>query len=122
MTRGWRTWVAWWDRRESPMALAIVRILVGACVVVDMANTLVRGLVTPLYSTAGYANVYHGWSRALGDDPGPLLFAIVFGAAIAMTLGAATRVACVVFAIAGAQLAYLAPARAHEACERSHHG
>ena len=72
-------------------------------------NPRLRGLVTPLYSTAGYATVYHGWSRALGDDPGPLLFAIVFGAAIAMTLGVATRVACVVFAIAGAQLAYIAP-------------
>ncbi len=105
----WRAWVALWDRRESPTALAMVRILVSACVVADTSHTLARGLVTPLYSTAGYANVYDGWSRVLGADPGPLLFAIVFGAAIAMMLGVATRVACVVFAIAGAQLAYIAP-------------
>ena len=110
MTRAWDAWVALWDRREPATALALVRILVGACVVGDMLNTLARGLVTPLYSTAGYATTYAaGWSTALGDDPGPLLFAIVLGAAIAMTIGAATRVACAVFAIAGAQLAYLAP-------------
>ncbi len=105
----WAAWVALWDRREAPTALAMVRILVGACIVADMLGTLARGLVTPLYSTAGYANVYAGWGRVLGDDPGPVLFAIVLGAAIAMTLGAATRVACVVFAVASAQLAYIAP-------------
>jgi hypothetical protein len=105
----WGAWVAFWDRRESPTGLALVRILVGACVVGDLVNTLARGLVTPLYSTAGYANVHEGWGRVLGDDPGPVLFAIVLGAAIAMTIGAATRVAGVVFALAGAQLAHVAP-------------
>ncbi|MFN0250715.1 MAG: HTTM domain-containing protein [Kofleriaceae bacterium] len=109
MSGVWVAWVAFWDRRESPTALALVRILVGVSVVGDLANTLARGLVTPLYSTAGYANAYGGWGRVLGDDPGPVLFAIVLGAAIAMTLGAATRVACIVFALAGAQLAYIAP-------------
>ncbi len=105
----WSAWVAWWDRRESPTALATVRILVSACVVGDMLNTIALGLVTPLYSRAGYANTYDGWSRYLGDDPGPVLFAIVLGAAIAMMLGVATRVACVVFVLASAQLGYLAP-------------
>src|SRR4051812_34154574 len=87
----WGAWVAFWDRRESPHGLAMVRILLGACLVGDLVNTWARGLVSALYSTAGYANIYAtGWSRALGDDPGPIVFAIAFAAAIAMVLGVAT--------------------------------
>lgn len=109
MTRAWAAWVALWDRRESPAGLALVRILLGACVVADLVHTWALGLVTPLYSTAGYGVASAGWSRVLGDDPGPALFAIVLGCAIAMTLGAATRIACIGLALAGAQLAYIAP-------------
>jgi hypothetical protein len=106
----WGAWVALWDRRESPHGLAMVRILLGACLVGDLVNTWARGLVSALYSTAGYANLYAtGWSRALGDDPGPIVFAIAFVAAIAMMLGVATRVSCVVFALASAQLGWIAP-------------
>lgn len=107
---GWDGWVALWDRREPATALALVRIFVGLCIVGDLLTIARLGLVDVLYSTDGYAVRYSGWGRTVfGDDPGPALFAVTLGAAIAMTLGATTRVACVVYAVAAAQLAYHAP-------------
>ena len=40
----WRAWVELWDRREPPTALALVRILVGACVLADLLY-VVPGIV-----------------------------------------------------------------------------
>ena len=106
----WHAWVALWDRREPATALALVRIGVGLCLVYDLITTWRLDLIGPLYSVDGYAVAHDGWARTLlGHDPGPTLWAIALGAAACIAVGAGTRVACVVFAVVGAQLGYHAP-------------
>lgn len=117
----WTAWVALWDRREPATALALVRVLVGACLVADLAPLWRLGLVDALYGAAGYGTAAdHGTEAGrapdagvvvdlLGADPGPVLYAIALACAVGLLIGAATRVSAVGYALAAAQLAALAP-------------
>lgn len=101
----WRAWVALWDRREAPTALALVRIGVGLVLVVDLVNLRRLGLITPMFSAPpdGYA--------LLGSDASAaftLTLAAVI-AAVCIVLGLATRLACISFVLISAQLAHIAP-------------
>lgn len=110
----WRAWVALWDRREAPTALALVRIGVGLVLLVDLVNLGRLGLITPMFAASpdGYAVTTDGWAPALlGSDAGAaftLTLAAVI-AAVCIVLGVATRVACVAFVLVSAQLAHIAP-------------
>jgi hypothetical protein len=110
----WRAWVALWDRRESPTALALVRIGVGLVLLVDLIQLGRLGLITPMFAAPpeGYAVASDGWAPALlGSDPSAaftLTLAAVI-AAVCIVLGLATRAACLAFVLVSVQLAQLAP-------------
>ncbi|MGE0870268.1 MAG: HTTM domain-containing protein [Kofleriaceae bacterium] len=114
MRRLWNAWVALWDRRESPAALAAVRIALGVVLLYDLLSIAWLGLITPLFALPpdGFAMPHTGWAADwLGTGP-HAAFALWLAATIAagcLVVGAATRVACVVFVLVSAQLAYTAP-------------
>ena len=105
--RAWRAWVALMDRREPPTQLALVRIGLGLVACLELVHVRLAGLVDPLFSRwpDGYATGYAPWFGISG----PMYWWIATIAAAAIALGAATRVACIVFLIASAQLGHLAP-------------
>lgn len=110
MMRLWRSWVALLDRRESPTALALVRIACAAVLLCDQLWVAHVGLVEPMWTPGptGFATGFIGWSQTLGLDAWGL-WAIVVGALACAMVGLGTRVACVVFVLASAQQAALAP-------------
>jgi hypothetical protein len=92
------------DKREPATALALVRIGLAVVLLVDYLNVWRLGLVGPLWSRSpdGFA-IGHAVM-------GPIaLWAIAVVALVAIAVGAATRVACVAFVLASAQLATLTP-------------
>lgn len=115
MSRRWRAWVALWDRREPPTALALVRILVGVCVLGDLLQVRGLGLAgvlwTPPPDGLGYGVHDLPWSvRWLGAaDAGVLMWWMTTIAAAAFAAGLATRAAGVALALGSAQLAVLLP-------------
>ncbi|CAN5784861.1 hypothetical protein BH11MYX2_BH11MYX2_38100 [soil metagenome] len=115
MKRWWDTWVALWDRREPATAMAIVRILVGICLVCDIANSYHGGVVDAVFSSsAGYARHADGWATwFFGADPGPLLVNISMVLAVCILLGIATPIALVGYSLVGAQLADIGPYSDH---------
>lgn len=100
----WRAWVELLDREEPATALALVRILLACVLLVDFVQLKLAGLVGPLYSHPpdGFA-----WGDAWLS--GDAAWALVVVALTALVLGAATRVACVVFVIGSAALSHLTP-------------
>ena len=110
MKRWWTTWVDFWDRREDAAALALVRIFVGLVLVVDYLDVYRLDLVDALYAPppTGMGYDYGGWAHAIGLSP-HALFLIALLAAIGITLGAATRVSCIVLLLVSAQLGHMSP-------------
>ncbi len=115
MIRLVRAWIALWDRREPPTALAAVRIAVAVVLLYDYAVVWRLDLIEALwaqqpdgYATGGWAR----WSaRWLGVDGGSALAlwgAGVIGLVCVIT-GTLTRVACVVVVLVSAQLAHRSP-------------
>lgn len=104
----WEAWVELWDRREDAAALALVRIFVGLVLVYDLVDVWRLGLVEVLWSVPpdGLGVAYDGWGQALGPH-GLWLVALLAAAGIAT--GTATRVSCVVFVLASAQLGHMSP-------------
>jgi hypothetical protein len=49
MVRGWRDWVAFWDEREHPISLSLVRFLLGMCWFYDFFLIWRLDLVIPLF-------------------------------------------------------------------------
>lgn len=112
MKRLWRSWVELWDREESPAALAIVRILVGVCLVADLLDLASLGIVGPMFSAApdGYAMPETDLARTLVEHGlGPTVWLVALIAAFCVAFGFATRVACVLQILASAQLAHICP-------------
>jgi len=110
----WRAWVALWDRREAPTALALVRIGVGLVLLADLVNLGRLGLVTPMFAGPpdGYAVAFDGWAPLVLGSGAGAAFALTLAAVVAavcIVLGLATRVACVGFMLVSAQLAHIAP-------------
>jgi hypothetical protein len=111
-------WVAFWDRREAPSALALVRILVGAALFFDLVVAAAGGLVEAVWAPPPHGIGYGALAadpplavRWLGASPDTAwtLWAIALVCIALVTLGAATRVAGAVFVVVSAQLAHLAP-------------
>ena len=110
MMRAWRAWVTFWDRREPPTALALVRILVALALLGDYLWIWHVGLIDPLWSRSpdGFATAYHGWADTLGIGAHGL-WAIATGALVLVLLGAATPLACLGFVVVSAQQSMIAP-------------
>ncbi|MDQ3366449.1 MAG: HTTM domain-containing protein [Myxococcota bacterium] len=107
LRRAWQAWVAVWDHREDAAALALVRIAVGLVLLYDLTAIARLDLVDVLFTAApgGYAVA----ADRLGLG-GPTWWLVATLAAGAIATGTLTRVACVAFVVASAQLAHLAPA------------
>ncbi len=103
-SRAWNAWISLLDRREPATALALVRILLASVLLVDYLEVRHRGLVDALWThpPTGFAP---------GDAwfPGPTAFTLAVVALAAIICGAATRIACITFALCSAQLAKLTP-------------
>jgi vitamin K-dependent gamma-carboxylase-like protein len=117
--RAWRAWVAFFDRREHPAALALVRIFVAATILADYAHLAALGLVDVLWSPTSAG----GLSAASADEPLCQAFAwfgastatarAVFGVACASALclgvGLFTRTSALALTLASAQLGMILP-------------
>jgi hypothetical protein len=115
LTRWGRAWIALWDRREPPTALAAVRIAIAVVLLYDYLVVWRLGLIEPLWAAApdGYATGGgDGWAtRWLGDGAGSaraLWWISVIGLC-AVATGTLTRAACVAVVLVSAQLAQRAP-------------
>jgi hypothetical protein len=110
LARAWRAWVTFWDRREPPTALALVRILASFVLLCDLLHVWHAGQIEPLWSMApgGYALGHHGWAEALGLGPFGL-WAMAAGALACVLFGIATPVACLAYAVISAQLSAISP-------------
>ncbi len=106
MKRAWHAWVALLDRKEPATALALVRIGLAFVLLVDYLNVWRLGLVVPIWSTQpdGFAI-----GHAAFGLPAMTLWTIVVIALAAIVIGAATRVACLAYVFAAAQLSALTP-------------
>lgn len=114
--RAWRAWVELWSRQEPATAQALVRILLGLCILVDLLDVWRLGLVEAIWAPPpdgmGHGAAEGRWAvRVLGADAGTarLLFWIAVASSAAFTAGALTRIAGAVLVLAHAQLAYLTP-------------
>ncbi|MBA3463619.1 MAG: hypothetical protein H0T46_26920, partial [Deltaproteobacteria bacterium] len=77
--RVWNAWVALWDRRESPAALALVRVLVGLALLADFINLARLGVAGPMFTAApgGYAVDAGGFAKEVLDAGlGPALYVV----------------------------------------------
>jgi hypothetical protein len=111
-------WVAFWDRREAPHSLALVRILVGLVLLWDFLGIAVTGLVPELwlFPPRGLASLPEDGALPLvvgwfGASPAVLtgLFGLALLGALGIALGLALRPAAFACALATATLARLAP-------------
>ena len=102
--RAWAAWVALWDRREPPTALALVRIGLAVVLLVDYLNVARVGLVGVIWSPPPDG-------LAIGQPwfGGGVAWTIAVVALALIACGAATRAACIAFVVASAQLATLTP-------------
>lgn len=114
-----RWWVGLWDRREAPTSLAVVRILVGALILVDLLQLARLDLIVPLYAprpSGGMAGVlgrevipelYRWWPATA--ETATAAFWLTVAAAVAFTLGLATRLSGLLLLLLLAQLALILP-------------
>lgn len=101
--RAWSAWVDLWDRREDAAALALVRIFVGLALAYDFVEIWRLDLVDVLYTADGFGVAFDGllspqatwWIAAL--------------ASLGIATGTLTRISCIAFVLASAQLAHMSP-------------
>ena len=119
LARWWEGVVAFWDEREAPYALGLVRICLGLCLVYDFGYIGVLEMVDALFGVAEVG----GLSDALMRDEIPwyydvvpataetarLLWAVLLGSAITFTLGLYTRTSALVLLVAWTQFAHVLP-------------
>jgi Vitamin K-dependent gamma-carboxylase len=117
--RAWRAWAGFWDRREHPAALALVRIGVAAVIAADCAHLAALGLAGVLWAPAAEG----GLSDASADAPLCLVFAwfgasaataralfgVAFAAALCLGVGLFARTSALVLLLASAQLSMILP-------------
>jgi hypothetical protein len=107
MSTAWRAWVALMDRREPPTQLALVRIAIGVVALCDLLYTRWLGLIDALWTEppVGFA-LHHVVPFELTAST---LWWLAVAASIALVLGAATRIACVVWVFTSVEFSALAP-------------
>lgn len=102
-------WVAFWDQREAPWRLELVRIALGGVLIVELANLARLGLVVPLFaSQADGGLIDHAGSWL--DVAGPwTTWVVLLTAAIALCIGVAPRVAAAVLVVVWAAWSMAVP-------------
>lgn len=115
----WGRWEAFWDEREHPVALGLVRILFGICLVYDLVHLWALDLVIPLFGVAEVG----GFSDALMREHTPLLYRLLPGtewvgrghhtvmtlAALCFTAGFFTRTSAAILLFAWTQFVDVQP-------------
>jgi vitamin K-dependent gamma-carboxylase len=71
----WEQWETFWDEREAPIAIALVRLLLGACLTYDFLHIWLLDLVQPLFGVAAVGGV----SDALIRNDTPLWYQVFPG-------------------------------------------
>ena len=82
LANGWLRWEAFWDEREHPISIALVRILLGLCLLYDFVHLWWLDLVIPLFGVAEVG----GFSDALMREHTPFVYTILPGTVWAATL------------------------------------
>lgn len=113
-------WVQFWDAREGPESLALVRIGVGLVVLWDMAWVARLDLIEALWAPieaggigpASHADPICAFYRVFGASPTSAyaLFSIATLSALGLSLGWFSRTSALVLLLASGQLAQLSPA------------
>lgn len=105
MRTAWRAWAELWDRREDAAALALVRIFVGLVLVYDYVELWRLGLVEAVYAAPpiGFGTAYDAWFSP------HTMWLLALVASFGILTGTLTRISCVVFLLASAQLGHLSP-------------
>jgi hypothetical protein len=111
-------WVAFWDRREAPASLALVRILVGAVLLTDLLQAKYAGAVELLWSAPPLGMAWGATgerlplaARWLGATPqtAELLWGVAVVCAALFLCGAFYRVTAVLLALALGQIGRFEP-------------
>lgn len=111
-------WVTFWDRREPPESLALLRILVPLAILADLMSAWRLGLVPDAWAPPPHGLGWVGSSgtppaaaRLLGATPNTvlLLYGTAVVGALCLAAGAFSRFAAWALALATSQLAHLAP-------------
>jgi hypothetical protein len=110
VSHAWRQWVALMDRRESPTALALVRIGVALVLACDYLWIRHVGLIEPLWTRfpTGFATGFSGWADAY-DVSAYGLWWLAFVPLVLVGVGLFTRPAAIVFVLVSAQQSAIAP-------------
>jgi hypothetical protein len=109
-------WHRLWDHHEHPRSLAVLRILVGLVILIDLLEVGRLGLVDLLFVDASLGGIVDvsraGWVSWLGPsrEAGLALYGAQVLGAGALTIGLRPRLAAVVLALCWAQSALLLPA------------
>lgn len=117
--RALRAWVALWDRREHPRALALVRIAMAAVIIVDLLAAVRLGVSVQLFGPLEAGGI----GDPLGRQSVPWLYTLVpptpagaqgvvlatIGVALALLLGAFSRLSALLLVVLLAQLALVLP-------------
>lgn len=75
LRRAWEDWVAFWDEREHPVSLGLVRFFLGLCWFYDCFHIWRIGLVIPLFGVGQIG----GFSDALMKEDTPLFYVLFPG-------------------------------------------
>jgi len=111
-------WVCFWDQREAPHSLALVRILVGSVLLVDLLLAGWFGVVELLWAAPPHGSALGALAsplpiavRVLGASPatGWSLWALAVGCSVLFVLGAAYRAASIGLVFAMVELAACQP-------------
>ena len=119
LARAWERWVDFWDEREAPTSLALVRICLGLCLLWDFGQIGGFGLVDALFgvgSVDGLADAmtrnnipwfYEVFPATLASARG--LWVLLMVCATTFTLGLFTRTSALVLVIAWVQFGAINP-------------
>jgi hypothetical protein len=115
----WDRWVAFWDQREDPLALAVTRVCLGVVILFDFAQIAQLDLVVALLGTqeaGGLSDAALRADRPLWYDVFPptaasawILYAAMMATATAFTVGFFTRTSALLLMFLWAQQAQILP-------------
>lgn len=115
----WRQWVAFWDEKELPHSIALVRIFVGLCLLYDMVHIWHLGLVVPLFGAQDVGGLsaahlasnpvwFYEWMPPTAFSA-RLLHAALLMAALTLTIGFFSRFSALVCLLCWVAFAFVAP-------------
>jgi hypothetical protein len=112
----WSRWVAFWDQRESPVLLALIRFALAAVALVDLIEAAVQDVVVWLWAPPGAGGI-SGWDAAWAPlyyrifpesaESAKLLWLGLVASLVCVAVGFRTRSAALVYVWLSAQSAWI---------------